>query len=66
VQNAAILAGGRATRFSGRHASPLTVDGRSILDRQVAGLSLLTPDLPANVNTPADHAGLEALRSHEL
>jgi molybdopterin-guanine dinucleotide biosynthesis protein A len=66
VQNTAILAGGRTTRFGGRHASPLTVDGRSIFDHQVADVSLLTPDLLANVNTPADHAGLEALRSHEL
>jgi molybdenum cofactor guanylyltransferase len=41
----AILAGGRATRFGGRDKSTLVVDGRSILDRQLAELSSLTDDV---------------------
>jgi molybdopterin-guanine dinucleotide biosynthesis protein A len=45
VQSAAILAGGQATRFGGLDKSALTVDGRTILDRQVAELSPLTSDL---------------------
>jgi molybdenum cofactor guanylyltransferase len=36
---AAILAGGRATRFEGRDKSALLIDGRTILDRQLAMLS---------------------------
>src|SRR5262245_55992113 len=39
MPSGAILAGGRATRFGGRDKSALVVDGRSILDRQVAALS---------------------------
>lgn len=42
---AAILAGGRATRFGGRDKSALPVGGRSILDRQIAELRLLTDDI---------------------
>jgi molybdenum cofactor guanylyltransferase len=45
VQSAAILAGGQATRFGGLDKSALTVDGRTILDRQVAELAPLTSDL---------------------
>src|SRR5229473_3469514 len=41
----AILAGGQATRFSGRDKSALVVDGRSILDRQLGELSSLTDDV---------------------
>lgn len=42
---AAILTGGRATRFGGRDKSALLVGGRSILDRQIAELSKLTADI---------------------
>lgn len=41
----AILAGGRASRFDGRDKSALVVDGRTILDRQIAELSQITSDL---------------------
>src|SRR5262245_40671191 len=37
--SAAILAGGSATRFGGRDKSALVVDGRTILDRQLAELA---------------------------
>src|SRR5262249_62408385 len=43
--SAAILAGGRARRFGGRDKSALVVDGRPILHRQIAELSMLTPDI---------------------
>jgi molybdopterin-guanine dinucleotide biosynthesis protein A len=43
--SAAILAGGHATRFGGRDKSALLVDGRSILDRQLAALSSVTDDV---------------------
>jgi molybdenum cofactor guanylyltransferase len=43
--SAAILAGGQATRFGGRDKSALPVDGRSILDRQLAELSSVTDDV---------------------
>lgn len=39
MRSAAILAGGRARRFDGRDKSALVVDGRTILDRQIAELS---------------------------
>ncbi len=45
TRSAAILAGGRATRFGGRDKSALLVEGRAILDRQLAALSTLTTDL---------------------
>ncbi len=45
MHSAAILAGGHATRFGGRDKSALLVDGRSILDRQIAALAPLTSDL---------------------
>jgi molybdenum cofactor guanylyltransferase len=38
-RSAAILAGGRATRFGGRDKSTLVVDGRTIFDRQCAELA---------------------------
>ena len=38
MPSAAILAGGRAARFGGRDKSALVIDGRSILDRQIAEL----------------------------
>jgi molybdopterin-guanine dinucleotide biosynthesis protein A len=43
--SAAILAGGQATRFGGRDKSTLVIDGRSILDRQLAELSSVTEDV---------------------
>jgi molybdopterin-guanine dinucleotide biosynthesis protein A len=45
TRSAAILAGGRATRFGGRDKSALVVDGQTILDRQLAVLGPLTDDL---------------------
>jgi molybdopterin-guanine dinucleotide biosynthesis protein A len=38
MRTAAILAGGRATRFGGRDKSALLVGGKTILDRQIAEL----------------------------
>ena len=43
--SAAILAGGQARRFGGRDKGALVVDGRSILDRQLAELTTLTEDV---------------------
>src|SRR5260221_13280362 len=43
--SAAILAGGEATRFGGRDKSALVVEGRTILDRQLAELTPLTTDI---------------------
>jgi molybdopterin-guanine dinucleotide biosynthesis protein A len=45
LSTAAILAGGRATRFDGHDKSALVVEGRTILDRQIAELSQITSDL---------------------
>ena len=45
TRSAAILAGGQATRFGGRDKSALVVEGRTILDRQIATLAPLTDDL---------------------
>jgi molybdopterin-guanine dinucleotide biosynthesis protein A len=45
TRSVAILAGGQATRFGGRDKSALLVDGRTILDRQIAALAPLTDDL---------------------
>jgi molybdopterin-guanine dinucleotide biosynthesis protein A len=45
MPSAAILAGGRASRFDGRDKSALVVGGRSILDRQLSELSRLTDDI---------------------
>ena len=43
--SAAILAGGRATRFGGRDKGSLVVDGRTIRDRQLAELSKIAGDV---------------------
>ncbi len=43
--SAAILAGGRARRFGGRDKSALVVDGRTILEHQLAELRELTTDI---------------------
>jgi len=40
---AAILAGGRATRFGGRDKSTLLVEGQTIFDRQLAELKAFAP-----------------------
>jgi molybdopterin-guanine dinucleotide biosynthesis protein A len=45
VASAAILAGGRASRFGGRDKSTLVVGGTTILERQLAELSQLTDDI---------------------
>jgi molybdopterin-guanine dinucleotide biosynthesis protein A len=44
VRSAAILVGGRASRFDGRDKAALVVDGRTIRERQVAMLSAV-PDI---------------------
>jgi molybdopterin-guanine dinucleotide biosynthesis protein A len=45
MQSAAILAGGQATRFGGRDKSALLVDGRAILDHQIAALAPAVDDV---------------------
>ena len=45
MYSAAILAGGRATRFGGRDKSALVVDGRTIRDRQLEMLSSVAGDI---------------------
>ena len=42
---AAIIAGGRATRFGGRDKSRLRIEGQTIISRQAAVLQPLTDDL---------------------
>jgi molybdopterin-guanine dinucleotide biosynthesis protein A len=52
---AAILAGGRATRFGGRDKSALVVEGRTIFDRQKSELSQIASDiLFVGATQPAD------------
>jgi molybdopterin-guanine dinucleotide biosynthesis protein A len=56
--SAAILAGGLATRFGGREKGALVVDGRTILDRQLAMLSTITDDVMiVGGRTPAPGPG---------
>src|SRR5215203_1507553 len=45
MASAAILAGGRATRFGGRRKIAIVLEGQSILARQVAELLPLTDDI---------------------
>ncbi|MBI3402334.1 MAG: molybdenum cofactor guanylyltransferase [Acidobacteria bacterium] len=45
MNTVAILCGGHATRFGGRDKSALVVEGRTILARQLAGLSSLSDDI---------------------
>jgi len=63
--SAAILAGGRATRFDGRDKSALVVGGRTIFERQIEVLSKVAgdlmivggpvrPDLPAGIRQVPD------------
>src|SRR4051812_47147740 len=42
---AAILAGGRATRFEGRDKGALLIEGRSILDRQLDALARVADEI---------------------
>jgi molybdenum cofactor guanylyltransferase len=62
---AAILAGGAATRLGGRTKPLIVVDGRTILDRQLAALRALDPALEialcANDPAPFAHLGLPVL-----
>jgi molybdopterin-guanine dinucleotide biosynthesis protein A len=55
MPSAAILAGGRASRFGGRDKSALIVDGLPILDRQMAELEAVSDDVMLVVGecTPA-------------
>jgi len=62
TRSVAILAGGQATRFGGRDKSALLVNGRSILDRQLASLVPLTDDLMI-VGDRVVAAGAIALRA---
>jgi molybdopterin-guanine dinucleotide biosynthesis protein A len=45
MPTAAILAGGRASRFGGQDKRELLVDGRSIFDRQMDALSMVADDI---------------------
>jgi len=45
TRSGAILAGGQATRFGGRDKSALLVDGRAILDLQIAALAPAVDDV---------------------
>ena len=45
MPTAAIVAGGRSVRFGGRDKSALVIDGRSILERQIAELLRVTDDV---------------------
>jgi molybdenum cofactor guanylyltransferase len=43
--SAAILAGGRSSRFGGIEKGTLVIEGRSIIERQIAELSTITSDI---------------------
>ena len=45
MHSAAILTGGRASRFAGRDKGALTVNGRPILERQIAELGQITSNI---------------------
>ncbi len=45
MHSAAILAGGRASRFGGRDKGALVVDGRTIRERQLAILSEVAEEI---------------------
>jgi molybdopterin-guanine dinucleotide biosynthesis protein A len=51
--SAAILAGGRATRFGGADKASLVIGGRRILDRQLAALRSVATDIRIIANEPA-------------
>ncbi len=56
MPSAAILAGGRATRFGGLDKGAVIVQGRSILDRQLTALTQVTDDiLYVGAKPPAEY-----------
>jgi len=57
MPSAAILAGGRASRFGGRDKSALVVGGRSILERQLRELGQITDDIMIVGGEPSTKAG---------
>ncbi len=61
--SAAILAGGRATRFGGRDKGSLVVDGRRIVDRQMTELRQVAADLLVVGGAPrTDWTGVRHVR----
>jgi molybdenum cofactor guanylyltransferase len=56
MASAAILAGGRATRFGGRDKSALIVGGQTILEHLIAELSSMTDDILIVSARPNDRA----------
>ena len=59
MPSAAILAGGRATRFGGLDKGAVIVQGRSILDRQLTALTQVTDDiLYVGAKPPAEYRRL--------
>jgi len=57
--SAAILAGGRARRLGGLDKSALLVDGRSILERELAAVRALTTDISIVANDPTRFAEVD-------
>ena len=64
MPSAAILAGGRASRFDGRDKGALVVDGRSILDRQLEELSQVADDIMIVGSTRPPQSNTEARIRH--
>jgi molybdenum cofactor guanylyltransferase len=64
MRSAAILAGGRATRFGGRDKSRLVVEGRPIVERQLAQLSAVADDIMI-VGVRADGARGDGARAFQ-
>ena len=63
MRSAAILAGGRASRFGGRDKSALVVEGRPILDRQLAALAQVADDVMLVVGEePGPRADVRVIR----
>jgi molybdopterin-guanine dinucleotide biosynthesis protein A len=64
MPSAAILAGGRASRFGGRDKSALVIEGQPILDRQLAALARVADDvmLVVSEETPAPRADVRVVR----
>jgi molybdopterin-guanine dinucleotide biosynthesis protein A len=64
MASAAILAGGRASRFGGHDKSALVVEGLPILDHQLAALSLITDDvmLVVGEQMPSPRAAVRVVR----
>jgi molybdopterin-guanine dinucleotide biosynthesis protein A len=57
--SAAILIGGRATRFEGRDKSALIVEGNTILSRQLAALAGIAPGVDMDVMLVGGHPGAD-------